>query len=56
LAQAFKQKYPFIDFTLSAVDGSEAVQRFLLELKAGGAKNWDAIHLSRDFTMNSPNT
>ena len=49
LAEAFKQKYPFIDFTLSAVDGSEAAQRFLLELKAGGAKNWDAIHLSRDF-------
>ena len=49
LAEAFKQKYPFIDFTLSAVDGSEAVQRFLLELKAGIAKNWDSIHLSRDF-------
>jgi len=49
LTEAFKQKYPFIDFSLSAVDGSEAVQRFLLELKAGAAKNWDSIHLSRDF-------
>jgi len=49
LAAAFKQQYPFIDFTLSAVDGSEAAQRFLLELKAGVGKNWDSIHLSRDF-------
>lgn len=49
MGAAFKQKYPFIDFSLSAVDGTEAVQRFLLELKAGGASNWDSIHLSRDF-------
>ena len=49
LTEAFKQKYPFIDFSLSVVDGSEAIQRFLLELKAGAAKNWDSIHLSRDF-------
>ena len=49
LAEAFKQKYPFIDFTLTAVDGSEAAQRFLMELKAGMGKNWDSIHLSRDF-------
>ena len=49
LTEAFKQKYPFIDFTLSAVDGSEAAQRFLMELKAGMGKTWDSIHLSRDF-------
>jgi ABC-type Fe3+ transport system substrate-binding protein len=49
LAASFKQKYPFIDFTVNAVDGSEAAQRFLLELNAGSGKNWDAIHLSRDF-------
>jgi len=49
MTAAFKQKYPFIDFSLSAVDGSEAVQRFLLELRAGNGNKWDAIHLSRDF-------
>lgn len=49
MGKAFKQKYPFIDFTLSAVDGTEAAQRLLLELKAGSAKSWDVIHLSRDF-------
>ena len=49
LADGFKQKYPFIDFTLNTVDGSEAAQRFLMELKAGMGKNWDSIHLSRDF-------
>ncbi len=56
LAATFKQKYPFLDFTLNAVDGTEAAQRLLLELKAGMGKNWDSIHLSRDFTMNLPNT
>lgn len=49
MSEAFKQKYPFIDFGLTAVDGTEAARRLLLELKAGGAKNWDVIHLSRDF-------
>jgi ABC-type Fe3+ transport system substrate-binding protein len=49
LTASFKQKYPFIEFTLTAVDGSEAAQRFLMELKAGSGKNWDSIHLSRDF-------
>ncbi len=34
---------------MTAVDGSEAAQRFLMELNAGMAKNWDSIHLSRDF-------
>jgi ABC-type Fe3+ transport system substrate-binding protein len=49
LTDAFKQKYPFIDFALTPVDGSEAAQRFLMELRAGSGKNWDSIHLSRDF-------
>src|SRR5262245_27322167 len=49
MGEAFKQKYPFIDFALTAVDGTEAAQRLLLELETGGAKNWDTIHLSRDF-------
>ena len=49
MTEAFKQKYPFIDFALTAVDGSEAAQRFLMELRAGSGKNWDSIHLSRDF-------
>jgi ABC-type Fe3+ transport system substrate-binding protein len=49
LTASFKQKYPFIEFTLTAVDGSEAAQRFLMELKAGSGKSWDSIHLSRDF-------
>ena len=49
MAEAFKQKYPFLDFALSAVDGTEAAQRFLMELRTGGGQNWDVIHLSRDF-------
>ena len=49
MAQAFKQKYPFLDFGLNAVDGTEAAQRFLMELRTGGGQNWDVIHLSRDF-------
>jgi hypothetical protein len=49
MGAAFKQRYPFIDLTIAPVDGTEAVQRLLLELKAGSARNWDSIHLSRDF-------
>jgi iron(III) transport system substrate-binding protein len=49
LTAPFKQKYPFLDFSVNAVDGTEAAQRLLLELKAGMGKNWDAVHLSRDF-------
>jgi ABC-type Fe3+ transport system substrate-binding protein len=42
MSAAFKKKYPFIDVYVEEIGGSEAFQRFLLEVKSGTAKNWDA--------------
>src|SRR5512145_3252879 len=40
-SEAFKKKYPFIDPHAEYVGGTDASQRFLLEVKAGAAKDWD---------------
>ena len=45
---AFKKKYPFIDTYVEEIEGTEAYQRFLLELKAGLAKGWDSTYLPYD--------
>jgi hypothetical protein len=43
MVRAFRAKYPFLDVHVEEQGGSvEAAQRFLLEIKAGMAKNWDA--------------
>src|SRR5262247_346289 len=43
LARAFRAKDPFLDVHVEDLGGSvEAAQRFLLEIKAGSAKDWDA--------------
>ena len=38
MVNAFKKKYPFLEVAVEEVDGTDAVQRLLLELKAGAAK------------------
>jgi len=48
MAKAFKQKYPFIDLFVSEISGADGARRFLLELQAGTATDWDVYHLSRD--------
>jgi len=48
MADSFKKKYPFIDIQISEITGTEAVQRHLLELKAGTLKDWDVLHASED--------
>src|SRR5262245_42366470 len=48
MADSFKKKYPFIDIQLSELTGTEALQRHLLELKAGTLKEWDVLHASED--------
>lgn len=48
MINAFKKKYPFLEVAVEEVDGTDAVQRLLLELKAGAAKGWDAAHFSSD--------
>jgi ABC-type Fe3+ transport system substrate-binding protein len=48
MVAAFKKKYPFIDTHVEEIEGTEAYQRFLLELKAGLAKGWDSTYLPYD--------
>ena len=46
MVRAFRAKYPFLDVHVEELGGSvEAAQRFLLEIKAGMAKDWDADYL-----------
>ena len=49
MADSFKKKYSFIDIQLHELTGTEAIQRHLLELKAGTVKDWDVGHASEDF-------
>jgi ABC-type glycerol-3-phosphate transport system substrate-binding protein len=46
--EAFKKKYPFIDLQAQYVGGTDASQRFLLEVKAGAVKDWDIARAATD--------
>jgi ABC-type Fe3+ transport system substrate-binding protein len=46
MASGFKQKYPFLDATMVEVTGTDANERFLLELKAGTVKDFDVVQLA----------
>jgi ABC-type Fe3+ transport system substrate-binding protein len=48
MTDSFKKKYPFIDVSVHEMTGTEAIQRFLLELKTGSVKEWDVGHASED--------
>src|SRR5215510_1393202 len=50
LISAFKQKYPFVtDIRVEEIQGTDAYQRFILEIKSGQAKAWDITHIPLDF-------
>lgn len=49
LMQSFAKKYPFIDVRMQEIGGPEALQRFLLELKAGTVKDIDTSEASSEF-------
>ena len=50
LITAFRQKYPFItDVTEFEFRGTEAPQRFLLELQVGKGKEWDAFDVAPEL-------
>jgi ABC-type Fe3+ transport system substrate-binding protein len=49
MAESFRKKYPFIDIQIHEITGTEALQRHLLELKAGTVKDWDVLHASEDL-------
>ncbi|MFH1560190.1 MAG: ABC transporter substrate-binding protein [Chloroflexota bacterium] len=49
MESAFKADYPFLDVYVEEITGTEAAQRFIMELKSGTAKGWDASHLSLEI-------
>lgn len=48
-AEAFKKKYPFIDLQVETFRTVDESQRFLLQVKAGAAKDWDIIKTTPTF-------
>jgi hypothetical protein len=46
-AAAFTRKYPFINLRIQEIQGQDAAQRNILEIKSG-AKDWDVHRLSTD--------
>lgn len=49
MMQSFAKKYPFIEVRMQEIGGPEALQRFLLEMKAGTVKDIDASEASSEF-------
>lgn len=49
IADAIKADYPFLELSIEEQTGTDAAQRFILQVKAGRAKGWDAVHLSEEF-------
>lgn len=49
LVSAFTKKYPFIETYVEEIDGTDAYQRFILEMKSGRSTNWDATFIPIDF-------
>jgi hypothetical protein len=54
LANQFRKKYPFITSVQAEERGSGASVRFLMEIKAGLAKEWDATTVSTDLYSEYP--
>jgi iron(III) transport system substrate-binding protein len=46
---AFMKKYPFINLYIEEIQGADQIQRNILEVKSGAAKDWDILHVSTDF-------
>jgi iron(III) transport system substrate-binding protein len=49
LTAAFKKHYPFIEVYAEEFKSTDAHQPFLLELRAGRARNWDVFVIAPDF-------
>ena len=49
MAAAFKKRYPFADVYFEELTGTDAPQRFLLELKAGVTRDWDVFPMVTDY-------
>jgi hypothetical protein len=48
MRDAFKAEYPFLNVTVEESTGTEVNKRTLMELKAGRAPEYDAIHFSEE--------
>jgi ABC-type Fe3+ transport system substrate-binding protein len=51
MMQSFSKKYPFIEVRMQEIGGPEALQRFLLEMKAGTVKDIDTSEASSEFYL-----
>jgi iron(III) transport system substrate-binding protein len=49
MATAFKKRYPFAEVYFEELTGTDAPQRFLLELKAGVTRDWDVFPMVADY-------
>jgi len=49
MIESFKRKYPFIDVELVEIQGPDAAQRFVMELKARTAQKWDTANAATEF-------
>ena len=45
IAEAFRKRYPFIDLQAESTTGIDSIQRFLLEIKSGAAREWDTAKI-----------
>src|SRR5262245_58856249 len=48
-AVAFKKHYPFININIQPRTGSESAQQLVLQIKGGGAREWDVVSTSSDL-------
>jgi ABC-type Fe3+ transport system substrate-binding protein len=49
MIESFKKKYPFIDAQMEELSGAVYGEKFLMELAAGKATDWDLVHAPEDF-------
>jgi spermidine/putrescine-binding protein len=49
VADAFRSEYPFLNVHVEELTGTDANQRFVLEMKAGRTANWDVAHIATDL-------
>lgn len=49
MAEAFRSEYPFLNVDVEELTGTDANQRFVLEMKGGKTPNWDVAHLATDL-------
>src|SRR6266542_2480916 len=52
MAEAFRAEYPFIDVQIDDLGGA-AAERWLLELRAGLVRGWDANHIPDQLYVNN---